>query len=123
MAFRWSQAISGNKGTGFHVGGFMQSTEKLMEKLKGSQKKKITEFKKLCFEALRRIMVRTPVDTGTARASWTLRFDEESAEVVKAAIVNSTHYAIYLEYGHSKQAPKGMVRITLAELAQEIRNR
>jgi len=35
-----------------------------------------------------------------------------------AYIVNNLPYAIPLEYGHSKQAPSGMVRITLARFQQ-----
>jgi hypothetical protein len=32
--------------------------------------------------------------------------------------VNNLPYAVPLEYGHSKQAPGGMVRITLARFQQ-----
>jgi len=43
-----------------------------------------------------------------------------------AYIVNNLPYAIPLEYGHSKQAPSGMVRVTLARfqqiVAEAIRN-
>ncbi|MBB1617040.1 hypothetical protein A9978_31785 [Pseudomonas sp. UMC65] len=35
-----------------------------------------------------------------------------------AYIVNNLPYAVPLEYGHSKQAPSGMVRITLARFQQ-----
>ena len=36
-------------------------------------------------------------------------------------LVNNLEYARALEYGHSKQAPKGMVRITVAEFPQVVR--
>ena len=62
-------------------------------------------------EAAAEIQTRTPVDTGAARKSW------------KKAVVGNyiywTNWVAYirrLEYGHSKQAPRGMVRITLADL-------
>jgi hypothetical protein len=35
-----------------------------------------------------------------------------------AYIVNNLPYAVPLEYGHSKQAPQGMVRVTLARFQQ-----
>jgi hypothetical protein len=54
-----------------------------------------------------RIQARTPVDTGNARDGWNIDGD---------AIVNFVEYIQYLEYGHSQQAPNGMVRVTLAEV-------
>lgn len=57
-----------------------------------------------------KIVSRTPVDTGKARDSWTLK-DEGDAFVVE----NDVPYIGALERGHSKQAPGGMVAITLAE--------
>lgn len=42
-------------------------------------------------------------------------------EKFSCSITNSVFYVVYLEYGHSKQAPQGMVRITLREVAQEVR--
>ena len=74
----------------------------------------------------------TPVDTGRARAGWypamrTLKIpagagDEGSIEMNFSGdnpyieINNRVHYVIYLEYGHSKQAPQGMVRRTLTKM-------
>lgn len=77
-----------------------------------------------------RITLKTPVDTGRARANW---FVAEGApriattESVTAQkppslkgdsviyITNSLPYIVPLEYGHSKQAPAGMVRLSIAE--------
>lgn len=80
----------------------------------------------------------SPVDTGRFRGNWQFsigaastgeldRLDKNgsaaTAELVNGAIqfkagetayiVNNLPYAIPLEYGHSDQAPGGMVRITL----------
>ena len=67
-------------------------------------------------EAGAEVQVRTPVDTGEARKGW------------KRAVVgdyiywtNGVDYIRRLEYGHSKQAPNGMVRITLADLPAKAR--
>jgi len=84
----------------------------------------------------------TPVDTGFARSSWYVRLgagtmlgrtitpgavpggDSALAEAsvlllgAKAGesvfLLNDTEYILPLEYGHSQQAPHGMVRITVA---------
>lgn len=81
------------------------------------------------------ITLKTPVDTGRARANW---FMAEGAAIEASSlektprtyargdfqgkgavifITNSLPYIVPLEYGHSKQAPAGMVRVTLAEIA------
>ena len=85
----------------------------------------------------------SPVDTGRFRGNWqfsiaapaggtldatdptgaetTARIVGESIEFragTTAFIVNNLPYAIPLEYGHSDQAPDGMVRITQARFQQ-----
>lgn len=102
-----------------------------------------TIMKRVAFELFRNIVNRTPVDTGRARANWQLGIDKMPTSVVdgnyddmagmyqsfvraKSAIfqvngvksifiINNLEYIIPLEYGTSKQAPQGMVRITVAE--------
>lgn len=91
-------------------------------------------------EMLRRIVMRSPVDTGRFRANWQVDLNTPPEEVtvdvdvdgqitvmageLKLAgyelggtvfIVNNLPYAIPLEEGHSKQAPAGMVGVTLTE--------
>lgn len=81
------------------------------------------------------ISMKTPVDTGRARANWfmaegapeTSTTDAKTPKTYDRAdfqgngvpifITNSLPYIVPLEYGHSKQAPAGMVRVTLAEIA------
>jgi len=96
----------------------------------------------LAFEALSRIVLRTPIDTGRARGNWNVGvgnpdhgvnlvgFDKAGTgtinrgQAVLAAaapdqtlyITNSLPYILPLEHGHSGQAPAGMVMVTLAEL-------
>lgn len=61
-------------------------------------------------EAFTRIKRRTPVDTGRARESWVLDFGKRSE------ITSDLHYMEALEFGYSKQAPQGMLRITAREM-------
>lgn len=85
----------------------------------------------------------SPVDTGRFRGNWqfsigspaggtldavdpsgsetTARMIDESIEFragSTAFIVNNLPYAVPLEFGHSDQAPGGMVRITIARFQQ-----
>ena len=67
-------------------------------------------------EAASEIQIRTPVDTGVARKGW--KRTEADGYIYWT---NGVDYIRALEYGHSKQAPRGMVRITLAELPAKAR--
>ena len=85
----------------------------------------------------------SPVDTGRFRGNWQMSIDAPPAGALStldptgaeatariagesilfragttAFIVNNLPYAIPLEYGHSDQAPGGMVRITQARFQQ-----
>lgn len=87
------------------------------------------------------IIKSTPVDTGRARANWFVSFesaidntteDTNSAKALSNAtntirkgnlggtifIQNNLDYIVKLEYGASKQAAQGMVRINVERFAQ-----
>jgi Bacteriophage HK97-gp10, putative tail-component len=96
--------------------------------------------KKTIFDLFSEIVMRTPVDTGRLRANWqigvnqapgaaydwvdkdgsaTLQIAQQMLDTAKGIgdtyyIVNNLVYAIPIEYGHSKQAPAGMVRVSVA---------
>lgn len=97
-------------------------------------------FRKISLDVFKRVVMKSAVDTGRFRGNWqvaigtvpngTLEIDDKagSATISKATAtilnlhagqvlyaVNNLIYAIPLEYGHSKQAPNGMVRTTVAE--------
>ena len=116
---------------------------------------KVTEFTKnappelvqkthqyLALQGLRRIVLRTPVDTGRARGGWqvtlsrptvklpAVRPDRSGQQTISRGVAkvgairpysrswigNNVHYIGFLEDGSSSQAPRGMVRVTLLEL-------
>jgi len=80
-----------------------------------------------------RIITRTPVDTGRLRGNWQVTLNTspkgildstkvQDTGVMKAAklgdsiyIINNLPYAEVIENGSSKQAPQGMVKVTVAE--------
>lgn len=105
-------------------------------------------LKKVIFDLFRKIVVKTPVDTGRARASWAVakhapgdfvqpKFEASigkgSATTTAMGnlpqiddpyavyfIFNNVPYIVRLENGHSKQAPVGMVQVALAEMEAEL---
>lgn len=92
-------------------------------------------------EVARRVIVRSPVDTGRFRHNWRISngspdttWDDVGAPGLPPVpaptprvpgtplgqityITNNVPYARKLEYGHSSQAPQGMVRLTVVEFA------
>lgn len=98
--------------------------------------------RKLTIDAWGKLVKKTPVDTGRARASWAVTVSEpyagpplptgtyppptsppaiEDIDGTTAVFITSNlAYMERLEDGHSGQAPQGMVRITLAEVAAEL---
>ena len=101
-------------------------------------------FRKIVFEMAARVIERSPVDTGHFRNNWQITVgptptptEREGNDVsgtaararvlteladVKAGqiawISNPLVYGPRLEYGYSKQAPAGIVRLTAAEFGQ-----
>jgi hypothetical protein len=72
---------------------------------------------KLSVVAYREIVKLTPVDTGNAKKSWRRR----KVSAMTFVISSAAEYIVPLEFGHSGQAPTGMVRVTLRKLSKEIR--
>jgi len=58
---------------------------------------------------------------GTARNGWHMEDEKYTGSSPHASVVNSVPYIVMLEFGWSKQAPKGMLRISLKELRAEVR--
>lgn len=92
---------------------FQRNLEKFLKKTSQNKEKLLAE---LAFKFKRMVKLCTPVDTGRARAGWYIKPTSDGGWVV----YNRVHYTVYLEYGHSKQAPSGMVRISLRELSRKV---
>ena len=97
--------------------------------------------KEIALEIASRIISRTPVDTGEARANWNIGLQANDTDTshepdptgqsavtrahenlavmtsnqTQIFITNALPYINRLEHGHSGQAPNGMVQVTLAE--------
>mgnify|MGYP000508773078 CR=1 FL=1 len=107
-----------------------------------------TVVQKITLDIFGNIIIMSPVKTGRFRANWTASMNgygsgvyetvdpggfetstKMAAVVMNAGsgkivyLVNNLPYAYRLEYeGHSKQAPHGMVRVTVAEFQQRFNN-
>lgn len=117
--------------------GFADDVARWSEK---TQRKIETAHRKIALDVFTRVILMSPVDTGRFRANWqvavgsipsgTLELDDKEGTVaisrvqaealsIKAGdtiyLVNNLPYAISLEYGHSGQAPGGMVRLTVQQ--------
>lgn len=114
-----------------------------IQKFAQKAKQREIEFvRAFCLLLAERIIERTPVDTGFARANWfaslqgfdgrvLVQVDGQAypngslAEIALVSagiqpnmtfyIYNNAPYILPLEHGHSKQAPQGMVKLTVAE--------
>ena len=71
-------------------------------------------------ETLVTVRARTPIDTGNARSGWFRSPPGPSEFGTEQLIGNDVPYIIALEFGHSKQAPEGMARITAEESQQRM---
>ena len=115
------------------AGPFELQLRAFADKAKGNADAAVRE---VVLEVGRRLVIRSPVDTGRFRSNWFYGVDAPpsestlgvgSAEVhgdipAKAAghvhyVVNNLPYAWRLENGYSKQAPAGMVGLTVVEFA------
>lgn len=74
-----------------------------------------------CLELNTRVTESTPVDTGRARQSWS---PEGSLKIgMPYKFVSGLSYIRKLEYGHSQQAPKGMLRINVRNWGDIVRGK
>jgi len=94
-------------------------------------------FRGTALDIAGKIMQRSPVDTGRFRSNWQTALNtipsgitegtaqnamsKAKSTTAKATpkdsiyFINNLPYSLKLEYGHSKQAPMGMVRLTVSE--------
>lgn len=96
--------------------------------------------RKVGIDMFTKVIMKSPVDTGRFRGNWQTGIGSIPSGVLEAAdkaggstisrmtgtvqgakagdviyLSNNVPYALKLEYGHSKQAPSGVVRVTVEE--------
>jgi len=120
---------------------FKKFNAEITRVLTGVAKEKLPAvMKRIVFDAINGFIAMTPVDTGRARAGWYAYLDHSglppagggpgaaqgraegsfeenvTSKIIDIQIINRVPYIMPLEYGHSKQAPGGMVRVTLRRI-------
>jgi hypothetical protein len=102
-----------------------------------------TVARKVSFDVFRAVALRSPVDTGRFRANWNVSYGTPDLGVTASTnqarstqqvarslslpvggvvfMANGLPYAEELEFGSSKQAPVGMVRVTVREFENYVR--
>lgn len=125
------------------LGNFELDIARFVAKAKGNVDLVI---RKISLDIFRRVIMKSPVDEGRFKGNWqvaigsipagTLDIDDKSGTATLARVtaetlnlkagdtiylVNNLSYARRLEYGHSKQAPAGVVRITVQEFPGVVR--
>ncbi len=125
------------------LGSFEIDIQRFVDRAKGNVNLVI---RKIALDLFTRVIMKSPVLTGRFRGNWqiaigsipsgTLEIDDKggTATISKVTattlglvagqvitLVNNLTYAQSLEFGHSRQAPNGMVRLTLLEYPQVVR--
>lgn len=124
------------------LGNFELDIQRFVDKAKGNVD---IVIRKIALDIFRRVILKTPVDTGRLRGSYQVAIGSipsgmtetndktgtaTIAKVTAATLglkagdvifmVSNLEYARAIEFGHSKQAPGGMVRTTLQEFPQVV---
>lgn len=107
--------------------------------IKKTELKADVVVRKVALQIYSGVTKKTPVDTGRARANWNMNVgsidysvDESAVEIQRPKlgegdgekpiyITNNLPYIGALEEGHSTQAPRGMVSLTLNEVRSQFR--
>ena len=102
---------------------------------KKTEKAALNVFRGTALSLFGRIVKRTPVDTGRLRGNWQASINispsgngdtnyRTTVGGVKLGdsiyLTNNLPYANAIENGHSKQAPVGMVRVTIVEFEHTV---
>lgn len=119
---------------------FNDDIQKLMRKYAITQAKAVSYF---CIRVSHRVDAMSPVDTGLFRANWQASLDQPYNGEAKLAnrnggidhvipfaneadghvfyLTNKVPYALALEYGHSDQAPNGIVRVSARNALRDLK--
>lgn len=111
------------KETAFLMGQFNESLGKLLDAVGASEDQARDAFGSQVVELFGAIVEMTPVDTGRARQGWRGPAFKHDLQGVTATITNTVHYIRWLEYGWSRQAPRGMVRVNIARFSAQLNRR
>lgn len=83
----------------------LKEFQKIIEEMeKEKEQLMIDTIKELVARLLRKVIKRTPSDTGNLRRNWTVSDVRKNGENYEIEVSNSAEYASYVEFGH-RQTP------------------
>lgn len=83
----------------------LKEFQKIIQEMeKGKEQLMIDTIKELATRLLRKVIKRTPSDTGNLRRNWTVSDVRKNGENYEIEVSNSAEYASYVEFGH-RQTP------------------
>lgn len=83
----------------------LKEFQKIIEDMeKEKEQLMIDTIKELAARLLRKVIKRTPSDTGNLRRNWTVSDVRKNGGNYEIEVSNSTEYASYVEFGH-RQTP------------------
>lgn len=83
----------------------LKEFQKIIEEMeKEKEQLMIDTIKELAARLLRKVIKRTPSDTGNLRRNWVVSDVRKNGENYEIEVSNSTEYASYVEFGH-RQTP------------------
>ena len=83
----------------------LKEFQKIIEEMeKEKEQLMIDTIKELAARLLRKVIKRTPSDTGNLRRNWTVSDVRKNGENYEIEVSNSAEYASYVEFGH-RQTP------------------
>ena len=83
----------------------LKEFQKIIEEMeKEKEQLMIDTIKELAGRLLRKVIKRTPSDTGNLRRNWTVSDVRKNGGNYEIEVSNSTEYASYVEFGH-RQTP------------------
>lgn len=97
----------------FDVADFQKELKRVEEEVKSFANFEIEERIDYSVETLRIV---TPVDTGEARSGWKSKKFRDVYGFAGGSILNEVEHIVYLNNGHSKQAPRYFIEQVLTKI-------
>ena len=116
------RALGLSKDVGFRTDKLMKDLENLLMLYERTGDDAVEIINEIAEDTFNRIVADTPVDTGRAAGGWDMT-NLTRPGVVEFVYKNDVPYIVYLEFGSSQQAPKGMLRINLQKARERVRAR
>lgn len=109
-----------NRQAGSRLRGLNAALELLFSKMEGRADEMQELYAEQGDELFVRMVARTPVVTGKLRRGWEIARRGGGNLDLKVRMENAVFYLRFVEYGTSKQAPQGFVRLSISEFRGQL---